>query len=175
VTRTALWTALHAGTLLAVTGVVAWASGTPFVFPSLGPTAYVLATRRTRTSRALTRIVAGHAVGVGAGLLAYNALAGGVVVTADLAPQSPELAAVVSSGVLAVALTSAGMLVLDAVHPPACATTLIVSLGLLPTVRDGALILVAVAVLVGSHAAATRAVPALVDGIGRGTEGESGT
>ncbi|WP_436929698.1 HPP family protein [Halosimplex halobium] len=157
--RLAVRTALHAGALLAVTGVVAWLTGTPFVFPSLGPTAYVLATRRTADRSGLTRVVAAHVVGVGAGLVAYRLLADGVVVTADLAPRSPALAAVVASGVLALALASAGMVATGAIHPPACATTLIVALGLLPTLREGLLITVAVCVLVGAHAFAVRAVP----------------
>ncbi len=158
-TRHAVQTAVHAGTLLAVTGVVAWLTGTPFVFPSLGPTAYLLATQRTLARDRLARVIAGHTVGVAAGLASYRLLAHGIVVTADLAPRSPALAAVVASGVLALALTSAAMLVLDTVHPPACATTLIVSLGLLGTVREGLLIVVAVCVLVGAHVVTTHATP----------------
>ena len=154
--RTAVRTGVHAGVLLAVTGVVAWVTGTPFVFPSLGPTAYLLASQRTRNRGRLARVVAGHVVGVVAGLVAYRGLADGVVVTADLAPRSPALAAVVASGVLALAVTSVAMLALDTVHPPACATTLIVSLGLLPTLREGLFIVVAVLVLVAAHVATTR-------------------
>ncbi|QLH81439.1 HPP family protein [Halosimplex pelagicum] len=156
--RFAVRTAVHAGALLAVTGAVAWLTGTPFVFPSLGPTAYVLATRRTADRSELARVVAAHVVGVAAGLFSYRLLADGVVVTADLAPRSPALAAVVASGVLALALTSAGMVATGAIHPPACATTLIVSLGLLPTLREGLLIAVAVCVLVAAHAVAVRAL-----------------
>ncbi|WP_436923299.1 HPP family protein [Halosimplex amylolyticum] len=157
--RHAARAALHAGALLATTGAVAWATGTPFVFPSLGPTAYLLGTQRPRARDRLARVVAGHSVGVAAGLVAYRALGAGVVVTADLPARSPTLAAVVASGVFALALTSAAMLALDVVHPPACATTLIVSLGLLPTLREGVLIVVAVVVLVGAHVATTRVTP----------------
>ena len=154
--RHAVRTALHAGLLLAVTGSIAWLTGTPFVFPSLGPTAHLLATQRTESRERLARIAGGHAVGVAGGLFAYRLLGPAVVVTADLTPRSPALAALVASGVLALALTSAGMLVLDAVHPPACATTLIVALGLLPTLREGVLIVVAVCVLLATHVATTR-------------------
>lgn len=161
--RIAARTAVHAGALLAVTGVVAWFTGTPFVFPSLGPTAYVLASRASAERSELARVVAAHVVGVAAGLGTYRLLADGVVVTADLAPRSPALAAVVASGVLALALTSAGMLATGAVHPPACATTLIVSLGLLPTLREGALIAVAVCVLVGAHALGVRVAPVVAE------------
>ena len=154
--RHAVRTGAHASVLLSVTGVVAWTTGTAFVFPSLGPTAYLLASQRTRDRGRLARVVAGHVVGVAAGLLAYRTLAPGIVVTADLAARSPELAAVVASGACALAVTSAAMLALDTVHPPACATTLIVALGLLPTLREGVFITVAVVVLVAAHVATTR-------------------
>jgi len=159
VSRHAARTALHAGALLAVTGLIAWLTGTPFVFPSLGPTAYLLATQRTLARDRLAAVVTGHTAGVVAGLAAYRLLGAGVVVTADLAPRSPALGAVVASGVLALALTSGAMLLLDAVHPPACATTLIVSLGLLGTLWDGVLIVVAVCVLVGAHGVTTTVMP----------------
>ena len=38
-------TSLHAGLLIAVVGTLAWATGLPALFPSLGPSAFVLATR----------------------------------------------------------------------------------------------------------------------------------
>lgn len=157
--RHAVRTGLHAGALLAVTSVVAWGTGTPFVFPSLGPTAYLLATQRTRDPGVLVRIVAGHGIGVVAGFLSYHLLGSGIVVTADLAPQSPELAALVVSATVALAVTSTAMLAFDAVHPPACATTLIVSLGLLATLRESMLIVVAVVVLVAAHVVTTRLTP----------------
>jgi len=159
VDRHAVRTALHAGVLLSVTGVVPWATGTPFVFPSLGPTAYLLATQRTRYRGRLADVAVAHLLGVVAGLVAYHLLAGGVVVTAELAAGSAALGRVVASGVVALMVTSAGMLGVDAVHPPACATTLIVALGLLPTVFEGGLIVGAVCVLVATHLAATRLTP----------------
>jgi len=35
-------TSLYAGLLFTLLGGIAWASGQPFIFPSLGPTAFVL-------------------------------------------------------------------------------------------------------------------------------------
>jgi hypothetical protein len=79
---------VHAAVLLAVTGVAAVASGSPFLFPSLGPTAYVLATVTDRARVAPRRVIGGHAVGVVAGLVAYHTLAPGLVVTVNLGVQT---------------------------------------------------------------------------------------
>jgi len=45
--RRRLETSLYAGVLFAALGVVAWVSGQPFIFPSLGPSAFILAFERT--------------------------------------------------------------------------------------------------------------------------------
>jgi hypothetical protein len=55
VTGRCLETSLYAGILFTVLGVVTWVSGRPFVFPSLGLSAFVLAvegrSERTRAFR----------------------------------------------------------------------------------------------------------------------------
>lgn len=144
-------TTIHAGFLVTVTAVVAWLSGLPMLFPSLGPSAFVLAMFPRSEASNARRIIGGHAIGVVAGLLAYALLAGGVTMTNALEPGSIEGLRLAASGILAMVLTVAGMLWSQARHPPACATTLIVSLGLLPTLLEGALIVGAVVVLVGAH------------------------
>ncbi|WP_277553773.1 HPP family protein [Halobaculum limi] len=137
--------ALHVAALLAVAGALAWATGRPLVFPSLGPSAYLVAVGSGRpTAREL---VGGHAVGVAAGLLSYHALAGGAVITDSLAATAPAGAHLAASAVASVGLTTAGMAALDARHAPACATTLIVSLGLLSSFADAAVVLVGVLAL----------------------------
>ena len=118
---------VRAGLLLTVAAAAAWLSGAPAVFPSLGPSAFVLSTDRPGPSA--RTVVGGHAVGVLAGLLSYAAVASLVPVPAT--PLSFDPPWLVLSGVLAVSLTSAGMRAARCVHPPACATTLIVGLGLL--------------------------------------------
>lgn len=144
-------TGLHAGILFGVVGVIAVATGQPAIFPSLGPTAYVLAVEHRGPRIARRRVLGGHAIGVVVGLLAYHALAPGVVVTAGLPPLSEDSLRLAASGIVSVTFTSWGMLAGDAVHPPACATTLIVSLGLLSGPVEGAIILASVLVLEESH------------------------
>lgn len=145
----------RATVLLAVTAVVVVLTGLPFVFPSLGPSAYALATARERAVVTPRIVVGGHAIGAVAGLLAYHSLASGLTVTADLAAFSTPTLRLGASAVVSVGLTTAGMLATDRVHPPACATTLIVALGILPTVRDSVVVLAAVACLVAADAAVT--------------------
>ena len=144
-------TTLHTGLLLSTTGLLAWLSGLPMLFPSLGPSAFVLALFQDSEAATPRRVVGSHAIGVVAGLATYHLLAGGVAMTSAMEPGSLEGLRLAASGVLATVLTVAGMLATDTRHPPACATTLIVSLGLLSTPVEGTVILLAVVVLVGAN------------------------
>ncbi len=137
---------LYAGLLLALLATVSWATGRPFVFPSLGPSAYALATdgEGRLTAR---RVIGGHAVGVLAGLAAYHLLAGGLSLASLPPAHSMDALRLAGSGTLSVALTATGMVATGTDHAPAAATTLIVSLGLLADPVDGLIILVAVSAL----------------------------
>lgn len=142
---------LYSGTLFLTTGVLAWVTGNPFVFPSLGPTAFLLATEYRREVPAARSVIGGHAIGVAAGLVSYHAIALGLTFGAAQPVFSLAELRLVASGLVALVLTTAGMLGLDSVHPPACATTLIVSLGVLPTLFESGLIVVSVVVLYLAH------------------------
>lgn len=144
-------TTIHATVLVSVAALAAWLSGLPMLFPSLGPSAFVMAMFPTSEASNARRVIGGHAVGVVAGLAAYWLLGatGSMIVAAE--PGSIAGLRLAGSGVLAIAATVGGMLAADVRHPPACATTLIVALGLLSTPLEGALILAAVAVMVGAH------------------------
>ncbi|MFB6123515.1 MAG: HPP family protein [Haloferacaceae archaeon] len=145
---------LYAGLLLTVLGMLAWSSGQPFVFPSLGPTAFVLAfDRRSRRTEA-DRIVGSHLIGGVAGLVAWSVLAPGSTLTAPPPSFSAEGLRLVASATLSIVLTGWGMVATDSIHPPACATTLIVSLGLLSTPVQVAIIVASVSILVSFHAGA---------------------
>ncbi|POG55870.1 HPP family protein [Haloferax marisrubri] len=149
--RRGLEAGLSAGLLVAALGGVAWVTGEPFVFPSLGPTAFVLAFQRRVGRSRSTRIVGGHAVGAVVGFAAYALVAPGVTLTPSLPVASTDTLRLVASAAVSVAATSWGMVELDAVHPPACATTLIISLGLLSTPQSVATIVASVVLLVGVH------------------------
>ncbi len=155
--RETLRQSAETGALVLVPGVLAWVTGFPFIFPSLGPSAYVLATAPTAPQTRADRVIGGHAIGVVAGLVGFALFDPGVAVNAELAPLSAVALAVAASGIVATTLTAVGMLATGLVHAPACATTLIVSLGLLSTPRQAAGIMVAVLLLVGVHRAGYRA------------------
>ncbi len=113
---------------IGVMAVAALLSNQPLIFPSLGPTAFLIFERPYAPVAAPRNVLAGHLVGVCAGYLclaifglrdAPSALASGV--TADR----------VGAAALSMAITAAVMILARVVHPPAGATTLIVSLGLL--------------------------------------------
>lgn len=147
--RNAVHVGIHAGLLVGGLGAFLWATGRPFVFPSLGPTAFVLAVR-PREHRART-VVGGHLCGVVGGLLAYAFAGEGLVLTDLPSAQSVEALRLAGSGLLSVGLTAAGMVVTRTVHAPACATTLIVSLGVLPTLLDGGIIMISVGIMYSLH------------------------
>jgi len=156
-------TSLYAGLLFTVLGTIAWASGQPVIFPSLGPSAFILAFER-RSERAQTyQIVVSHLIGGVAGLLAWSLLASGISITATPPALSAEGLRLATSATVSIILTSWSMIATDTVHPPACATTLIVSLGLLSTPVQVGIIVVSVVVLVECHAAALLVFKRLVD------------
>ena len=162
--RRRLGTSLYAGFLFTVLGATAWASGEPFIFPSLGPSAFILAFERRGSRTRTYRVVGSHLVGAVAGLLAYTLFASGIALTPTPAPASVDGLRLALSGVVSIVLTAWGMIASGAIHAPACATTLIVSLGLLSTPRQVAIILVGVVVLVVVHRAALRAFSRIVGG-----------
>jgi hypothetical protein len=141
---------LLVGLLLCVPAVIAWVTGQPFIFPSLGPSAFSLVVDEGRKSSARA-VIGGHLCGVVCGLLAYNLLAQGLTLS-ELPPHlSLSLVRLAASGVISVILTTGAMLASRLRHPPACATTLIVSLGLLATAEDALFIMVAVVVMCAVH------------------------
>lgn len=131
---------------IGIMSAVALLTGSPFIFPSLGPTAFLFFYRPTAPEATPRNTLLGHGIGALCGYLALAltglTAAGPAFITGVTWPR--VLAAALSLG-----LTSALMLLLHAPHPPAGATTLIVSLGLLTQPGQLALLLVAVALLTG--------------------------
>ncbi|WP_160135542.1 HPP family protein [Halococcus salsus] len=142
-------TSLHTGLLIAILGVLTWASGLPALFPSLGPSAFVLAMFPESEASNPKRVIGSHVLGVIAGFLAYHLFAQGIVVTGQIPPFSTVSLRLAVSSVVAIVLTVVAMLYFGIRHPPACATTLIVALGLLPTLFDSIIIIGAVVIIVG--------------------------
>jgi hypothetical protein len=149
--RHRIGTSLYAGVLFTVLGVLAWGSGQPFIFPSLGPSAFILAFDRRSQRTRTYRVVGSHLIGGIAGLAAYTLFAAGVSLTTTPPALSPSGLRLAMSGIVSIVLTSWGMIATETNHAPACATTLIVSLGLLSTVEQVIIIVVSVVILVETH------------------------
>ena len=149
--RRRVGTSLYAGLLFTILGVIAWGSGQPFIFPSLGPTAFVLAFVRQSDRTQSYRIIGSHLIGGIAGLVVWAVVASGASITATPPPFAHEGFRLVASATLSIVLTSWAMIATDTIHPPACATTLIVSLGLLSTPLRVSIIVGSVTILVLFH------------------------
>jgi CBS domain-containing membrane protein len=123
---------------------VAMVSRTPFVFPSLGPTAFLLFFHPTAPAASPRNTLYGHAIGIACG---YGALwLFGLAHAAPALASGVDLQRVLASA-LSLAATGAGMILFRCAHPPAGATTLIVSLGIVTRPAYLLEIQVAVAVL----------------------------
>lgn len=116
----------------------------PFVFPSLGPTAFLFFYTPNAPSASPRNAVLGHLVGAVAGwvsLAAFGLLDSGPALGVGVT--APRVAA----AALSLGLTSGLMVLLRTPHPPAGATTLIVSLGILRTPAQLGVLMVAVVLL----------------------------
>lgn len=128
-------------------------TGNPFVFPSLGATAFLVFSSPAASASSLRSTLAGHATGALVGLamlVAFGLYGDGSAIASGVTWAHTAAAA------LAVGLTGAILVLVDALHPPAGATTLIVSLGLMGTVGDIGVLLLAVVVFSVLAAATNR-------------------
>ena len=130
---------------IALLAAVAMISHTPFVFPSLGPTAILLFMTPLSPTASPRNTLYGHAIGIVCGY-------GSLLIT-DLDKASPALVNAIDhrriiAAALSLALTSGLLVLLRSAHPPAGATTLIISLGIVTKVFYLIVIEIAVAILV---------------------------
>jgi CBS domain-containing membrane protein len=128
---------------IGVMGLAAWLTHQPLVFPSLGPTAFLLIYRPRAEASCPRNALVGHLIGALAGLAALAAC--------GLLDQGPDLERVSFARVLAatmsLGLTAAVMVWAGTPHPPAGATTLIVSLGFLHTPTSVGILMLGVVLL----------------------------
>lgn len=119
-------------------------TNSPFIFPSLGPTAFLFFYTPTAPAASPRNTIIGHAIGALAGYLS--------LVVTGLTMAGPALAVGVTwprviAAALSLGLTAGLMVLLKSPHPPAGATTLIVSLGILREPWQLLLLMVAVVLL----------------------------
>jgi len=140
-----LFATVGEGALVVSLAAIGWLAHMPFIFPSLGPTAFEQVERPKSPSARPYNVIVGHFIALGCGFLsvwlvhAWNAPA--VSVAGFVSP--PRLAA----AALAVVLTIATTLALKANQPASLATALLVSLGTMQTARDAIAMVIAVLIL----------------------------
>lgn len=127
--------------LLALLAVV---TGNPFVFPSLGPTAYLFFFSPLAEASSPRNTILGHATGL---ICGYAAFAVTAALEPPFATQGGTLAPRVLAAALSLSATGALMALFRVSHPPAGATTLIVSLGIISQPKEFVVIEVAVMLL----------------------------
>jgi CBS domain-containing membrane protein len=123
----ALFMFLNGFATIALLSAVAMVSRTPFVFPSLGPTAFLFFFTPRAPAASPRHTICGHAIGI---LCGYGALWLFGLQHAPPAMATGVSAARIGAAGLSLAATGALMILAKAAHPPAGATTLIISLGI---------------------------------------------
>jgi CBS domain-containing membrane protein len=128
-----------------ILSVLAFTTGSPFVFPSVGPSAYLFFFTPMAKAASPRHAILGHGIGL---ICGYAAL---MVTGAYAFPFSAHAGfhwQLILSAALSLSITGAVMILLRVSHPPAGATTLIVSLGIIDRPIDLLIIEAAVVLLV---------------------------
>lgn len=141
------------GITMAVMGLLALGTRVPFIFPSLGPTAFLLFYAPMAAPASPKNTICGHLIGAVAGWLSLAIF--------GLTSAPPALVAGViwpriGAAALSVALTSGAMVLLRVAHPPAGATTLLFSLGMMTQLWEIPLLVLAVGLLTAQAFAINR-------------------
>jgi CBS-domain-containing membrane protein len=116
----------------------------PFIFPSLGPTAFHYFSRQTAPTASPRNAIIGHLIGTVAGYFS--------LVVTGLTTAGPAIASGVTwprviAAALSLGLTASLMILFRASHAPAGATTLIISLGILTHPWQLVVLMIAIALL----------------------------
>lgn len=138
----AVYTLISGFLAVAISGLAAYLLGEPLLFPSLGPTVFILFETPMAETGSPRSTITGHFVAMAVGL--FFLVAFGLYGLPSTTIYGVTLAHV-GAAALAVSVTSAILVLLSTRHPPAGATALMVSLGLLTT--PGELIAIATGVV----------------------------
>lgn len=150
----ALTAFVFTGSAIALLGGLAHFTAAPLVFPSLGPTAFLIFHRPTAAAASPRNALAGHLIGVGCGLASLAVF--GLLDAAHALEAGVTLSRAGAAG-LSLGATAGLMVLVDRGHPPAGATTLIVSLGLMTSPTQIAVLVVGIVLLLALGIALHRA------------------
>lgn len=140
-----LWPLVAGFASIGALGFLAVVTDQPFVFPSLGPTAFLIFNRQGVRDASPRNTILGHLIGALCGYLA--------LVLFGLTNTGPAVivgftAARTGAAALSLGLTAGLMIWLGVSHPPAGATTLIISLGVMAKPEQVAVLMFGVVLLV---------------------------
>ena len=140
----AVYVCINGFITIGLLGLLALLTGSPFVFPSLGPTAYLFFFSPLAEVSSPRNTILGHAIGLICGYAAFVlAVASSPPFGMNPGVHGPRLLA----AALSLSATGALMALLRVSHPPAGATTLIVSLGIISQPKELVIIELAVILL----------------------------
>jgi CBS-domain-containing membrane protein len=140
----AVYVCINGFITIGLLGLLALLTGSPFVFPSLGPTAYLFFFSPLAEVSSPRNTILGHAIGLICGYAAFVlAVASSPPFGMNAGVHGPRLLA----AALSLSATGALMALLRVSHPPAGATTLIVSLGIISQPKELVIIELAVILL----------------------------
>lgn len=134
-----VWGSIVAGLLILLVGLLGVLVGLPWLVPSIGPTAVLLAVTPAHPTARPWNTIVGHAGGLLAGFAAVAMLG---AATAPTVLGDHQLVAIrVAAATIAIALTILVGFLAKASHPPAAATTLLVALGAIATVEQALIVM----------------------------------
>lgn len=146
--------AVYSGLVIAAIGALGWASGVPWVFPSLGPSIAIQARSPEHRTARPWNVVVGHLIGAAVGFAVVRIT--GLVHQPPMNISHALTGARVVAAALAVFLSMALQELADANHAPAEATTLLIVVGALDATLKGALVLLAGIALIAVFGEAVR-------------------
>lgn len=122
-----VWVPAASGALIVAAGAMSLATGRPWLFAGIGPTAVLIAASPGHATTRFHAVVGGHVVALVCAWLAVLLLGATGAPSLAAGPAVPVVR--VWASAIAVALTTLVQPSLRAYHPPAAATALLVTLG----------------------------------------------
>lgn len=138
--------AAWAGIVAAFAGLLAWMTREPFIFPSLGATAYLCATASKSPAATPRSVFVSHTAAAVLGFLVLHAA--GLDSNAPVAVEGMTMTRVGAVSI-ALAFTVGVTSATKSLHPPAGATALIVTLGILSSVHELSILMASIVLFSG--------------------------
>jgi CBS-domain-containing membrane protein len=149
----AVYVCINGFITIGLLALLALVTGSPFVFPSLGPTAYLFFFSPLAEASSPRNTILGHAIGL---ICGYGAFVLAVASSPPFGMHPGVHGPRVLAAALSLSATGAFMALFRVSHPPAGATTLIVSLGIISQPKELVIIEIAVILLTAQALAINR-------------------